>query len=52
MRWNVFKGENWMGCVVADSHEEARKAADANPDFNGWTSVELREEPLEPHGRA
>lgn len=41
-KYNVFKGEDWLGSVLADSQEEAEAAANANADFNGWTTVEKR----------
>lgn len=41
-KWNVFKDENWLGTVLANSHEDAVRAANANPDFTGWTTVEER----------
>lgn len=43
-KWYVFRGENWLGSVVAETHEEAMKEADKNPDFSGYTTVEERGE--------
>ena len=47
----VYKGEDWLGTVIAVDEAEARMIAEKNPDFAGFTHVEEKSEVQhEPHG--
>lgn len=50
-KYFVYKGEDWLGAVIASDDEEAKKRAGENPDYAGFTHVEKQEEiQHEPHG--
>jgi hypothetical protein len=44
MKWNVLKDDAFLGVVVADDEEEAKRQANLTDDFKGWTSVEKRDD--------
>lgn len=43
-KWNIFKGEDWLGCVMGENYDAAMTAAAENPEFAGFTHAEERSE--------